>query len=92
MSHSKKLPEDKSEDFNEIISLLTHLKEDEGVPKNIRAKIDVITSELNSSADLATRVGKSLQHLDEISEDLNIEPMIRQQVWNISSKLEKLNN
>lgn len=79
------------EQVNDIIQALTALKEDDGVPKNVRSKIDTIISDLNDESDLSSKVGKSLHSLDEISEDLNIPPFIRTQIWNISSMLEKLN-
>lgn len=80
------------EKLNEVMQALNTLKEDEAVPKNIKAKIDEIIATLNDSCDLSSKVGKSLHTLDEISEDLNIQPFIRTQIWNVSSMLEKLNH
>jgi uncharacterized protein (UPF0147 family) len=81
------------ERLQEIISSLNSLKNDEGLPKNIKAKIDTIISELNTDDnEVSAKVGKALHILDEISEDLNIQPFIRTQIWNISSMFEKLNN
>lgn len=76
----------------DIIQALTNLKNDEGVPKNVRSKIDMIISDLRDDSELSLKVGKSLHNLDEISEDLNLPPFIRTQIWNVSSMLEKLNN
>jgi uncharacterized protein len=76
----------------EVIQALTALKEDDGVPKNVRAKIDTIINDLKDESDLSMKVGKSLHNLDEISEDLNLPSFIRTQIWNVSSMLEKLNN
>jgi uncharacterized protein (UPF0147 family) len=76
----------------EVIQALTALKEDEGVPKNVRIKIDSIMRDLSDETDLSMKVGKSLHNLDEISEDLNLPAFIRTQIWNVSSMLEKLNN
>ena len=80
-----------TEQLQDILKALDALKEDEAVPKNIKAKIDEIISILNSQEELSSQVGKSLIILDETSEDLNIQPFIRTQIWNISSMLEKLN-
>ena len=77
-----------AESFKEIIEALNNLKTDDALPKNI--KIKIVT--LDEDSDLSSKVGKSLHTLDEISEDLNIQPFIRTQIWNISSMLEKLNN
>jgi uncharacterized protein (UPF0147 family) len=87
----KKTKEQLKQEFDEIIGALTSLKEDEGVPKNVRAKIDNIIAELNTDNELSLKVGKSLHTLDEISEDLNLPAFIRTQIWNVSSMLEKLN-
>lgn len=76
----------------DIIQALTMLKNDDGVPKNVRSKIDTIISNLQDDGDLSEKVGRSLHNLDEISEDLNLPPFIRTQIWNVSSMLEKLNN
>ncbi|HIH31958.1 TPA: hypothetical protein HA235_04585 [Candidatus Woesearchaeota archaeon] len=80
------------ENINEILKALASLKEDESVPKNIRAKIEEIIVILNEDSDISGKVGKSLHTLDEVSEDLNIQPFIRTQIWNITSMLEKLNH
>ena len=80
------------ESVNDIIQALTSLKEDDALPKNIKIKIDEIISNLNNETDISAKVGKSLHTLDEVSEDLNIQPFIRTQIWNISSMLEKLNH
>jgi len=77
---------------DDIIQALTNLKEDDGVPKNVRSKIDTIINNLKDDSDLSMKISKSLHNLDEISEDLNLPPFIRTQIWNISSMFEKLNN
>ena len=77
---------------DEIIQALTMLKEDEGVPKNVRAKIDIIITDLKDETDISSKIGKSLHHLDGISEDMNLPPFIRTQIYSISIMLEKLNN
>ena len=81
-----------AESFKEIIEALNNLKTDDALPKNIKIKIDSIIVTLDEDSDLSSKVGKSLHTLDEISEDLNIQPFIRTQIWNISSMLEKLNH
>lgn len=80
------------ENIDEIAKAVNNLKEDESVPKNIKAKLDTILVNLTEDSELSLKVGKSLHILDEISEDLNIQPFIRTQIWNISSMLEKLNH
>jgi uncharacterized protein (UPF0147 family) len=78
--------------IEEIISALDNLKNDEGVPKNIKSRIENIMTALQEDTEISSKVGKSLQILDEISDDMNIPPFIRTQIWNVSSMLEKLNH
>lgn len=80
------------ENIEEIIKALNTVREDESMPKNIKAKIELIIENLNEDIEPSLKVGKSLHILDEISEDLNIQSFIRTQIWNISSMLEKLNH
>lgn len=89
MSQSKQKTQ---EHIQEIIQALNSLKEDEGVPKNIKLKIDSIIGILNEDIEVSLKVSKSLHCLDEVSEDLNIPSFIRTQIWNISSMFEKLNS
>lgn len=79
------------EQLNQTIQALSALKDEDGVPKNVRAKLEAIISNLNEDPELSLKIGKSLHGLEEISEDLNLPSFIRTQVWNISSMLEKLN-
>lgn len=79
------------ENINEIITAVNALKEDESVPKNIKAKLDIILGNLGEESEVSLKVSKCLHILDEVSEDLNIQPFIRTQIWNISSMLEKFN-
>jgi len=78
--------------IEEITSALENLKNDEGVPKNIKLRIENIIAALQENIEISSKVGKSLQILDEISDDMNIPPFIRTQIWNVSSMLEKLNH
>lgn len=80
------------EEIEDIQKALNALKEDESLPKNIRAKLDTINDALKEDVDISSKIGKSLHTLDEISEDMNIPAFIRTQIWNISSMLEKLNH
>lgn len=79
------------ENIDKIIIAVNALKEDESVPKNIKAKLDIILTTLNEECEASLKVSKCLHILDEVSEDLNIQPFIRTQIWNISSMLEKFN-
>ena len=79
------------ENINEILVSVNALKDDESVPKNIKSKLDIIVETLKEESEPSLKVNQCLHILDEVSEDLNIQPFIRTQIWNISSMLEKLN-
>ena len=68
------------EQINEVLQTLTALKEDEALPKNVRIKIGTIITDLKNPEDYSTTVSKSLHSLDEISEDLNLQPLIRTKI------------
>jgi len=80
-----------AQECDEITQALTMLKDDEGVPKNVKAKIEIIMAHLREDTDISARISQSLHNLDEISEDLNLPPFIRTQIYAVSSMLEKLN-
>jgi uncharacterized protein (UPF0147 family) len=80
------------QECDEIIHALNSLKDDDGVPKNVKIKIEIIISDLKEDTDVSTKVSKSLHNLDEVSEDLNLPSFIRTQIYTISSMLEKLNS
>ena len=76
--------------IEEAISLLTELKEDSTVPKNVKAKIENIISVLGKGPDVSIRVNKAMNELEEVADDSNLQPYSRTQVWNIVSLLEKV--
>lgn len=73
--------------FEDVIQSLEEVQE-EGVPKNIKQNIDSLILCLNQEEDSAAKVHKALSLLDDITNDANIAPHIRTQLWNISSALE----
>ncbi|MEK6861465.1 MAG: UPF0147 family protein [Nanoarchaeota archaeon] len=74
----------------EIISILSLIEEDNTVPKNIRTKIKsamVILEEPNGQS-LDVKFDKIIQDLDDLSNDPNLPPYTRTQIWNVVSTLE----
>lgn len=79
------------ETLKEILTTLIQIKQDQTVPKNIRLKIcDTIECLNNSDGNFELKIHKSLQELDELSNDSNIPPYTRAQIWNIVSLLESI--
>ncbi|AJF61151.1 TPA: hypothetical protein HA239_05165 [Candidatus Woesearchaeota archaeon] len=78
-------------ELEEITEILQELLDDTTVPKNVKTKIQQIIDSLNQKTELSLRVNKALSLLDEISDDNNIQPYTRTQIWNVASILESIN-
>jgi uncharacterized protein (UPF0147 family) len=75
-------------DFEQAISGLEMLKEEIGIPKNLKAKINLIIEILdNDSEDPDVRANKSAAILDEISCDTSLQSFVRTQLYQIISFL-----
>ncbi|MDP7179978.1 MAG: UPF0147 family protein [Candidatus Woesearchaeota archaeon] len=75
--------------IKEVIKTLTELSEEASVPKNVKLKLQELANTLNDSTDISMKVNQALNVLDEIANDINIEPYTRTQIWSIVSQLEK---
>ena len=77
------------ESVQDIISLLSQIEEDFTIPKNVRVKVKNAYTFLSEDCkSLGVRVDKSLQELDDISDDPNVPSYVRTQIWNVVSLLE----
>lgn len=79
-----------SPEINSVIDIIEELKDDSGVPKNIKDKLNSIVAVLKEDGDISIKVNKVLHDLDEVADDVNLEPYTRTQIWNIVSVLEKV--
>jgi len=77
--------------FSQIIEALNDLKNDQGIPKNLKNKILEMLEDLKATEDNSMVVNKLLSELEDISSDINLQPFVRTQLYNISSMLETLN-
>ena len=77
--------------FKQVIEIINQIKEDKSVPKNVITKLDEMIEILNDDQeDVYIRIDKVIEDLEEISEDNNLQPYIRTQIWNITSLLESI--
>ena len=74
-----------------VIKILSEIREDITVPRNVRIQIQSITKTLKENTELSINVNKALNQLDELANDVNLQAYTRTQIWNIISALEKLN-
>ena len=70
--------------------VLSELKEDVTVPRNVRLKIEKIIEILKEKKEMQIKISKALNELEEIAGDVNLQSYTRTQIWGIVSILEKL--
>jgi uncharacterized protein (UPF0147 family) len=77
------------EKLNAVIEMLRELEEDGAVPKNVKNKISLTIKDLETSTEeVSIKVSRALHVLEEITEDSNMQPYTRTQLFNIVSALE----
>lgn len=74
--------------LREAVQLLSQIEQDYTVPKNIRLRIKTTISVLSDEKDMAIKIDKSLQELDDVSDDPNVPSYTRTLIWNVVSLLE----
>ena len=83
----------KTKKMEDIIDVLNEIKDDNTVPKNVKERIikikEVLTVDIKTE-ELSLCINKSLDILDEIVDDSNLQPYTRTQLWSISSLLEAM--
>ena len=77
-----------NETIMQIVEALKELKEDSTVPKNIKTRIDSMIEMLKGDVEESIKVSKVMHEIEEITEDANIQPYTRTQIFNVVSLLE----
>lgn len=77
--------------IKQCVDVLTRIKDDDTVPRNIRRSADNVKNILlDTKESAAVRAASSISILDEISNDPNIPLHTRTLIWNIASQLETI--
>ena len=72
-----------------IIDYLKELLDDNTIPRNVRNKISTVIEILeDNQMEESIKVNKALDEFEEISNDANLQPYTRTQLWNVVSMLE----
>ncbi|HLC64565.1 MAG TPA: UPF0147 family protein [Candidatus Nanoarchaeia archaeon] len=77
------------DEVKDVANTISELDTDTTVPRNVKEKLRKVSEILNKNEELKSRVNKALNEMDEIADDMNIQPYTRTQIWNIVSILEK---
>jgi|SRR3989338_4555234 len=75
--------------IQDVIDALQDIASDNTVPRNIKGKIEATLGILRENTELSIRVNRAQNGLDEIADDINLQPYTRTQIWNVVSMLEK---
>ena len=79
------------ENVEKIIEHLKQLQKDSTIPRNVKSKFDEMTRLLsNKKEEYGLRINKALNVIEGISEDANLQPYTRTQIWNVASMLESI--
>lgn len=77
-------------ELDDVKEMLKELTEDHTVPRNIKTKVQEIIEILSADEELSLKVSKALAELEDVSNDTNMQPFTRTQIWNIISSLEMI--
>jgi len=80
-----------SMDINQVSTMLEDLVNDTSIPKNIRRALSEAKTRLDSRDEKMVKISAAIYVIESITEDINMPPHARTQVWAIMSALETLN-
>ncbi len=77
------------ENLQDALEILSELREDTTLPKNVRTSIETIIKVLKEEEkELSLRIDRAMQELEEISSDINLDQFARGQILAVVSLLE----
>lgn len=76
--------------MKEIIEMIEGVTADSSVPKNIRKALSEAKERLQTEDELTVKVSAAIYSIESVSEDVNMPPHARMQIWSIMSALESL--
>lgn len=75
---------------HEVIELIDGVISDSSVPKNIRKALTEAKDRLLSEEELVVKVSAAIYAIEAVSEDVNMPPHARMQIWSVMSALESM--
>ena len=79
-----------TEAFQSIIEALIELQNDSSVPRNVKSGIAETIDALKQESDQSIKINKALNKLEELADDMNMQPYTRTQIFNVVSLLEMI--
>jgi hypothetical protein len=84
------LEDDREEKRPQIVTLISMVLEDMSVPRNVKRAMEDAKRRLKEKEDPVVRAGGAIYSLEGLSEDVNLPPHARTQIWQILSALESI--
>ncbi len=76
--------------LSEVSEAMRMVIEEQGVPRNVREKMQQMIAETKSGKDYRILADQLLMQLEDLQSDVNIPSYVRTHIWSISSMLENL--
>lgn len=77
--------------IHEVSGMLDNLVNDTSIPKNIRRALSEAKARLDSGDEKSVKISAAIYVIESITEDINMPPHARTQIWAVMSALEALN-
>ncbi len=78
--------------ISNIIGIINSVADDNTLPRNIRKALAEACDHLRSDEESIVKVGAAVYVMEGLTEDINMPPHARTQIWNILSVLETILN
>ena len=75
-------------DMEHIVQMLDELISDNAIPKNIRKALTTAKQRLRLEEELNVKISAAIYSIESITDDINMPPHARTQIWAIISELE----
>jgi len=79
-----------NETLHGVLEALNELREDNTVPKNIKAKFETMITLLKEDTEDSIKINKVMHEIEQIDSDSNVEPYTRTQIFQVVSLLERV--
>ena len=77
-----------SEDCGEIIYALRELEQDQEVPRNVKSKLSLTISRLQTPEVMSVKLNRALHELESLGDNCNLQPMTRTSLMSVLSLIE----
>lgn len=77
-------------EIQEIHGMMEDLLNDTTIPKNIRKAISEAKQRLEGDDELIVKISAAIYLIESISDDINMPPHARTQIWALMSSLESV--